>query len=340
METLIKKHGKRRFSLIGETILPVYARELSAAILKKGWKIKWSPHFMKIDNGFNRNTLLLMKKSGCDFRRVFLGIDVISDSAMKYANKGYFKKDIIRFLENAEKAGIEIGTIGLIYDFPGTRFNELMEGLDILERYSNVFINVRVSKFLLMKNSEMGRHPEKYGLTIIEDAENKRNPLTRTFRFVNKNPLTDDEMKAANKRIYHIQNTCRIFRFYPKIKRREFNFVKVYKPLKWQLFVKIPKQHEIIRKNIVIHNSSVPITDALIESQFFLKNTELGKWYSVEDLASFMQSRNDREEFVNLQKTFRLVRELLVIGYFEDVELEKNTLYIRLKRRFRNLTGS
>jgi len=324
LENLIENHRKKKFYFITDAIPPGYARLLSNSIISKGWKISWAPRFLRIYREFDAELFRLMKKSGCNFKLVHVGLESFSDRALKLVNKGYTKSVAVRFFAEAEKAGIIIKQINLIYDLPGTSFMDALESVDILERFIETYERLAVFPFQLTSSSYMGKHPEKYGLEIVnKDTGKRKMPFCNNLDYIDRNGFTNDERKTIKNKLYHLHMSLKAGRKYKNLDKRKYNSIKLYSQDKVKIEVKIPSQLEkISTKNgkIYIHSDKLA-DDIIIESQYFLSKVNPGRWYSVEELASFKKFDNHIKRFINLQETFRYVRELLAIGYFSDVRL-------------------
>lgn len=166
VEHLIRRHGVRRFSLITEAIPPSFALKFSRLVLERGLDIAWSS-FAMVDRHFALQHFDAMAQSGCD--HLVIGLETMTDRVLDHVHKYANGDDNERFLRAASGAGISL-LVNLIPDLPTTTHAEALETLARLARLEDCLAGVAVFPFEATRSSQVGRAPERYGLTGIANT--------------------------------------------------------------------------------------------------------------------------------------------------------------------------
>lgn len=86
-------------------------------------------------------------------------------------NKGVDVMNASKIIDACKRADIFCG-IGAIIGFPGETESEMLETVEFLKRHSSGSkISAYISIFSLNYGSRVFRHPEQFGITFIESAE-------------------------------------------------------------------------------------------------------------------------------------------------------------------------
>ena len=127
LELLNKKYGYKHMGFIDQ--LFTYSRQrvldICSGIKKRNLKIRWicDSRVEFVDN----ELLKAMHDAGC--RRIFYGVEHVSDEILKNVNKNQNKEKILKTIELTKKAGIK-PAMSFIIGFPGESrktINELMQ---------------------------------------------------------------------------------------------------------------------------------------------------------------------------------------------------------------------
>lgn len=160
IEQLLQLTGVKRFLFITESIPPAFARKTCRLLLDRGLQIKWRS-FAMVDRRFDRELLALMVAGGCEFLAV--GLESMNTRVLKLVHKSADRGDNIRFLRDARDVGMRL-RINLIPDLPSTTYEEALRALADIEELAECFEGVNVFPFEPTRSSNVGRHPEQFGL--------------------------------------------------------------------------------------------------------------------------------------------------------------------------------
>lgn len=159
-------HGISHFTLITEALAPSAARKLVEEIDKAALTITWSS-FVMVHSGFDRSLLRRMVKSGCV--SVVVGMESMTTRVLRLVKKWADQEANEQFLQAAKGAGLKL-TINLIPDLPTTTFSEAMASLEAVRRNAQAIETLSVFPFEATKSSELGRFPERFGLSAKPSA--------------------------------------------------------------------------------------------------------------------------------------------------------------------------
>jgi len=110
-------------------------------------------------------------------RSVFVGIESMDQQALSGVDKGYLVKELYEGLKNAVNVGINVETTVMIGMPDDTRDSIRHTTNKIIDLFQNDMLKL-VHYFLCIpwRGTEIGNHPEKYGLNIA--CRNHRNFIT------------------------------------------------------------------------------------------------------------------------------------------------------------------
>jgi len=195
IETLARKHNRRRFTFIGECLPPVFAGAIADEIIKRKLDLRfWS--YIRVDKNFTREIIEKLARAGCN--KVTIGAESTENRILKLMKKGYTRDMIYRQLEWVNEAGIEL-KFNIIWDFPGTTREEALKVLSSIEELKKRLNLLTIFNFSLEKNSDMGRNPAKYNIQIIND-QTESSTMQTMKHFYNEQEYLDKEgMSLAEK---------------------------------------------------------------------------------------------------------------------------------------------
>ena len=160
IEGMIERTGVRRFRFITESIPPAFARRVSQIFLSRHTDLRWGS-FAMVDRRFDRDLLGLMVEAGCE--HLIIGLETMNTRVLKLVHKSADREQNIRFLRDARDAGLRLH-INLIPDLPSTTYEEARAALDEIRALSDCLETVTVFPFEATRSSNVGRHPERFGL--------------------------------------------------------------------------------------------------------------------------------------------------------------------------------
>ncbi len=162
IELLVERTRISAFHFITDAIPPAFARRISNLILERGLEVTWNS-FAMVDRHFDRNLLDLMVRAGCE--GVVVGIESMNSRVLNLVHKSADRDENIRFIRDAHEAGMRL-VINLIPDLPTTSFQEAITALADVEELAECIDGVQVFPFEFTRSSNIGRHPDKFGLEI------------------------------------------------------------------------------------------------------------------------------------------------------------------------------
>lgn len=165
-----QKMGFSNFRMLAEAIPPKHAFEIAHRILRKKLNITWHA-FFRIDPRFNVHILKTMKESGFTGT---IGMESASNRTLQLLNKGYKRKHIRTLFKNMQQAGLVENHLNIMVGVPGTGYEDELKTFDFCKRYMDIFSWFKTSEFCLTETSEMGKNPEKYGISLRGYEDDRR----------------------------------------------------------------------------------------------------------------------------------------------------------------------
>lgn len=162
--------GFYRFQMLTEAIPPAHAVKLAAAIIENRLNIFWHS-FIRVDRGFSPEIFKTLQESGFNFT---VGMESANDRVLAVLNKGYDTGTLRAFVDNMRKASFKGNHLNVMVGVPGEQYEEALETLEFCQECTDVFGWFKAYEFTLSATSDMGRRPEKYGITIREGRQTTR----------------------------------------------------------------------------------------------------------------------------------------------------------------------
>ena len=102
---LFKTFKTSYFSFVNESLPPKMMRDIAQKLLDEEFRIKWYAG-ARFDKGFDRNTLRLLKKSGCE--KLYFGLESGSQKVLDKMGKGTDIEVIKQILKDTKEMGIGV----------------------------------------------------------------------------------------------------------------------------------------------------------------------------------------------------------------------------------------
>lgn len=202
MEHQIRKHDRRNFTIVTESIPASFARRMSEAIIARGLDLRWNS-FAMVDRRFTLDVLETMRRGGCAF--LVIGLETLNTRVLKLVEKAADREMNLEFLRNAKRAGIKL-RVNLIIDLPTTTHAEALENLETLESVRECLDSVAVFPFEPTRSSAIGRNPGRFGLKVLDATPSCGD--SETLNYVSNRlgsvdlAMTDAERADAYRRYY------------------------------------------------------------------------------------------------------------------------------------------
>lgn len=158
------ERGFFNFRLLAEAVPPPQAVRIAHAILDQGLDINWHA-FIRVDKNFTPRIFEILKKSGFSCT---VGMESASTRVLKRLNKGYDRAVLNRFVAAMNRAGFGGNHLNIMVGVPGETWEDALETLAFCSRCQKAFAWFKPSRFTLTATSDMGRHPENYGIRVLE----------------------------------------------------------------------------------------------------------------------------------------------------------------------------
>ena len=142
-----------------------WAIELCQKIIKAQLKVIWGCE-LRVENLLDMRFLEEIYRAGC--RSAFVGIESMDQKSLSGVDKGYLVKELYEGLKNAVKVGINVEATVMIGMPDDTRDSIRYTTDKIIELFQMDMLKL-VHYFICIPwpGTEIGAHPEKYGLTIV-----------------------------------------------------------------------------------------------------------------------------------------------------------------------------
>ena len=164
--------GITSFYFICEALDQKSANLISNFIINNKIKCNWKC-FLRCDN-WKLSTLELLKKSGgSDF---VLGLETVNDRLLKLINKGTNKETIKKLFDKIEILNLKV-EVNIIPDLPSSTKKEIIETLEFIKKYKNYISRLNVSRFRVLNASDIAENPEKFGIKLLPNYEDKSNQI-------------------------------------------------------------------------------------------------------------------------------------------------------------------
>jgi len=181
-----------------------WLREFCNEVVKRNIKLKWSDSANLLVG--NRDDFLAMGEAGCI--KLWYGTETMSPRILREIRK---ERDIERIddvLHWAHDAGIW-NCANIILNFPHETEEEYEMVRDFIKKYydSNILNAFQATILKVLHDAEMGRNPERFGITIHEDHH-----VARKLIYTEDNNATWEEIHArGERRLQHLGDPVNIF---------------------------------------------------------------------------------------------------------------------------------
>ncbi len=190
-----RAQGVRSFNLLADAIPPKHAGRLANEIRRRELDIEWGC-FIRADSHFTVDLLRDLRDSG--FTTGCVGMESSNDRILRLMNKGYESAQLRTFFDRVREAGLRLGQINVIVDFPSTTYDEAMGVLEFCHQHRDVTRSFSIHNFVLDESSAVGRNPERYGLTVDRESLPRRwNMECNAIAFEDRMGMTEDEKDRA-----------------------------------------------------------------------------------------------------------------------------------------------
>ncbi len=160
----------RRFFFVDECVHPGFALGFARALEKYGVA---DCHFVAMarpEPAFDREVLSAVARVG--FEGLLWGMESSSDRVLRLMRKGTKVRSILEVLRCARDVGLS-NFLFLMIGFPGETPDEARATIEFLRRHRDQVDGAQLSRFVVYEASDIGQHPERYGVILDRDDEHR-----------------------------------------------------------------------------------------------------------------------------------------------------------------------
>jgi anaerobic magnesium-protoporphyrin IX monomethyl ester cyclase len=142
-----------------------YEQRLARFLAAAGLGIRWRG-FQRVFGEMTAEDVRLLEASGC--ARLDIGLESADDDTLRLMDKGYTRSEIGSFLASFAGSDIQL-LINIIVDYPGLTYERAMAAARFLAEATRDIpdVHFEVLRFVLGRNSQMYREPERFGLRVL-----------------------------------------------------------------------------------------------------------------------------------------------------------------------------
>lgn len=229
--------GERRFTLMSDSLVPVYGVKLAKEIIKRKLDISWHSAFLRIDPAYTKEVIKILAKSGFRFDGILIGMESPVDAALEFINKGYTEKIITSFFKNFNELGIKIGRVNCIFDLPKITPDDVPFIKEFIINLYDTVIKISGEKLYMPIISEFALNPEKYGIELFGLDQTYAGDVVYSYK------MKEDTLGSARPALANFFNLINLVsRFHNQFPNVDVNLVartNIYNELKYRLKFKI-----------------------------------------------------------------------------------------------------
>jgi len=164
IEAIIGETGQTGFHFVDEAAPPKALKALAAELEKRNRAISWWGN-IRFEKSFTPALCAELAGSGCI--AVSGGLEVASDRLLKLMQKGVSVAQVARVTHAFTGAGILVHAY-LMYGFPTQTVQETVDALEYVRQLfaAGCIQSGFFHRFALTQHSPVGRHAERYGITL------------------------------------------------------------------------------------------------------------------------------------------------------------------------------
>lgn len=164
IEAVIAETGQTGFHFVDEAAPPKALAELAQELHRRNRAISWWGN-IRFEKSFTPALCAKLADSGCI--AVSGGLEVASDRLLKLMQKGVSVEQVARVTHAFSEAGILVHAY-LMYGFPTQTVQDTVDALEYVRQLfeAGCIQSGYFHRFACSVHSPVGRHPERYGVTL------------------------------------------------------------------------------------------------------------------------------------------------------------------------------
>ncbi len=182
LQEMNEKYGIYHFDMVDEFLPPKQLESLSEEIINRRLHVKFS-FLGRPVKAYTDTILNKAYRAGARF--IFWGVESGSQRVLNLMKKGTKVDDIEGVLKRSYQAGIR-NCIYTFTGFPGETGKDRQQTMSFIERIQAYLFVVHTGRFSLQLGSHVHKHPEKYGIEILEpDNIRPSHAASVPYRYIN-----------------------------------------------------------------------------------------------------------------------------------------------------------
>jgi len=158
----------RTFDFITDCMPPGMIKELPRELLRREAGIRWWSDARIEPDAYTGEGCRALYDSGC--RKLLFGFETATPRLLELMKKGQSVEETLDVARHCAAAGISV-TFYAMVGFPSETRAEARATVDFLVENSDVIREVSLQTFHIDEVAETYRHPERFGITIVDDPE-------------------------------------------------------------------------------------------------------------------------------------------------------------------------
>jgi hypothetical protein len=173
-----RHHGISQFFFVNNmfNVEEAYCHQLLDGLIDTGVAWHWTDSGRPA--GLSAELLRKMRLSGCEF--MTWGVDSTSDRLSRIHRKNLKQSEVLEVLKAASQAGIR-NHINVLPGLPGEREDDLQQMVQFLRQARPFLYQVTLSPYQFIEHSDLGVHPERYGVVRRADILGVDEPGAMTW---------------------------------------------------------------------------------------------------------------------------------------------------------------
>src|ERR1700728_260387 len=159
-----QEHGIRYVYFAVDVMSPVYLERISDALVAAGLEIYWGAE-LRMEKVFTTQRCQKMKQAGCTC--ISFGMESGNQRILDLIDKGTKVEFMGQTMKNMAHAGIAVQLMTFV-DFPTETAAEREATFTFVRDHADYWSAGGVATFLLTGTSIIAKHPERFGITLIE----------------------------------------------------------------------------------------------------------------------------------------------------------------------------
>lgn len=166
IETLAARHSARCIMFGDDCIPPKTLAALSRGLPRARTEISWQCE-ARFEPSLTGELLKEAARAGC--RNITFGLESHSPRVLALMNKGVRHREIRLILDDCRRSGIAFN-LQLFFGFPGESSEDAGQTIDFVLGEMHGAATCSFGLFRLLRGSNLGRHPEAFGIHPLEPA--------------------------------------------------------------------------------------------------------------------------------------------------------------------------